>query len=83
MEIAVTLVAHRILMWRFWKICAPLCYVVYKSFLKVRREEDILQTDTGNHRLQFKIMLLNANVKACYKIFIILIFLIRFVKAEH
>ena len=67
----------------FSKKCASLCYVVYKNFVKVRMWEDILQTHIGNQGLQFAIMSLDANVRTCYSIFIMFIFLIRTVQAKH
>jgi hypothetical protein len=66
----------------FSKNCAPLCYVVYKSFLKVKMGEDILQTHTDNQEVQFAIILFNANGRTCYNI-ITLIFLIGSVQAKQ
>jgi hypothetical protein len=57
--------------------------VVYKSFVKVRMWEDILQTHTGNQGLKFVIMSYDANVRTCYNIFIMFIFLIMFVQAKN
>jgi hypothetical protein len=42
-----------------------------------------MQTHIGNQGLQFAIMSFDTNVRTCSNIFIMFIFLIRFVQAKH